>query len=130
MYTLILIGMLFCHIIDDFYLQGILAKMKQRIWWDQNYPNKLYENDYKMALALHSLSWCCCIHIPIVMHIAYCDWYFNEYVFIIVFIINWLVHVVVDDLKANKLKINLVTDQLIHIVQIIITWALYMYALI
>ena len=31
---------------------------------------------------------------------------------------------IVDNLKANKLKINLMTDQIIHIIQIIITFIL------
>jgi hypothetical protein len=31
----------------------------------------------------------------------------------------------VDDLKANKLKINLITDQLIHLTQIGITFLTY-----
>lgn len=123
MYTLVLFGMLFCHIVDDFYLQGILAQMKQKVWWQDK--GKLYENDYKIALALHSLSWTCSIFIPIVMHIAYCGWYFNEITFLIIFASNWLIHLIVDDLKANKLKINLCTDQSIHIIQVIITWILY-----
>ena len=41
------------------------------------------------------------------------------------YIINIIIHALVDDLKANKFKINLVTDQLIHIVQIIVTWAVF-----
>ena len=39
-----------------------------------------------------------------------------------VFIGNTIIHAVVDNLKANKLKINLVVDQSIHILQIIITY--------
>ena len=42
--------------------------------------------------------------------------------YLIIFCINWAVHCVVDDCKANKKKINLIQDQLIHIVQIIVTW--------
>lgn len=37
------------------------------------------------------------------------------------FLVNALVHSIVDNLKANELKINLITDQAIHLAQIIIT---------
>jgi hypothetical protein len=40
-------------------------------------------------------------------------------------IINTAFHAGVDDLKANKYRINLWTDQLAHIGQIIVTLALY-----
>ena len=43
---LLLIGMLFCHIVDDYYLQGFLASAKQKSWWEKNNPNPLYKNDY------------------------------------------------------------------------------------
>ena len=125
MYLIILLGMIFCHIIDDFYLQGILAQMKQKQWWVQNAPGNLYENDYKIALMFHAFSWVCSIHIPIVIHIAYCDWYYNTIAVLIIFIIDWLIHAIVDDLKANKKVINLVQDQTIHLIQIIATWFLY-----
>lgn len=39
----------------------------------------------------------------------------------IMFLINFIIHAFVDDLKANKKKINLCVDQSIHIIQIIIT---------
>ena len=125
MTTLVLLAMLFCHIIDDYYLQGVLAHMKQRRWWRENATDSMYENDYKMCLAEHSLSWACCIHIPLVLHIWYCDWYFEEISFLIIFVVNWLIHAIVDDLKCNKRVINLVQDQTIHFIQIIITWLLY-----
>ena len=43
--------MIFCHIVDDYYLQGILASMKQRKWWEEHYPQKSYNYDYIMAKA-------------------------------------------------------------------------------
>lgn len=52
----ILIFMIFCHIIDDYFLQGILASMKQKVWWKENYPDKIYSKDYLMALFMHSFS--------------------------------------------------------------------------
>jgi hypothetical protein len=38
------------------------------------------------------------------------------------YIINMVIHFVVDDLKANRGKINLLADQSIHIFQIFLTW--------
>ena len=50
---------------------------------------------------------------------------FNIGLWVIAYIVNIVIHAVVDTLKANALKINLVTDQTIHIVQIIITWLIF-----
>lgn len=61
----ILFCMLFCHVIDDYYLQGILASMKKKSWWEKNAPDELYKNDYKMALFMHSFSWSFMIMLPL-----------------------------------------------------------------
>ena len=53
-YILLLIGMLFFHIVDDYYLQGFLASAKQKSWWEKNNPNPLYKNDYIIALVEHA----------------------------------------------------------------------------
>jgi len=45
--------------------------------------------------------------------------------FAIAFVINLTIHAFVDDLKANKKKINLIVDQSIHISQIIVTCLLF-----
>lgn len=42
----ILFTMIFCHIVDDYYLQGWLASAKQKSWWEKNAPEKLYKYDY------------------------------------------------------------------------------------
>lgn len=121
-WTFTLFLMLFCHIIDDYYLQGILAKMKQKIWWDKQTQNKLYKNDYIMALVMHSLSWAFMITLPLAAKM-----WFNcglPYVFLVIG--NAIIHGMVDDLKANKFAINLVQDQCIHIGQIVVTWFLVM----
>lgn len=122
-YILLLPIMIFCHIVDDFYLQGILAKMKQKKWWEENYPDKLYENDYKVALAAHGFSWSFMVHLPILI------WgmiYLNNIAFIITYFFNLLFfayyHSKIDNKKANKYEINLKTDQIFHLEQIIIIW--------
>ena len=116
----ILLSMIFCHIIDDYYLQGWLASAKQKKWWVQNAPNKLYRFDYIMALACHSFSWAFMIMLPIAFVTGgNLGWFFLTYP------INMGIHMFVDDLKANKLKINLITDQLIHFMQIGVTFLTY-----
>ena len=114
----LLILMVFLHIIDDYNLQGWLASAKQREWWKNNAPSKLYKYDYILALITHSFSWSFMIMLPIALHMN-----FNiGYIFIIVLFANVFMHAFIDDLKANKKKINLWTDQIIHVMQIIITF--------
>lgn len=39
----LLLLMIFLHIVDDYYLQGILASMKQKEWWHKTAPeNRIY----------------------------------------------------------------------------------------
>lgn len=52
----LLFGMLFLHIVDDYYLQGWLASAKQRSWCEKNCPDEMYKNDYIMALCEHAFS--------------------------------------------------------------------------
>lgn len=118
----ILLWMFFNHIFDDFFLQGCLSSLKQKTWWEaQNNYKDLYKNDYKMALFMHSFSWSFLMMLPI--------FYFNCFnlngLMLIFFIINIIIHYITDDTKANKLKINLVTDQFIHIIQIIVSWIIF-----
>lgn len=44
--------------------------------------------------------------------------------FLVLFILNVIIHGLIDDIKANKGKINLVQDQTIHLIQIFITYLL------
>jgi hypothetical protein len=116
----IILAMVFCHIVDDYYLQGCLASMKQKKWWQENAPQKLYKYDYIVALIMHSMSWSFMIMLPIAISMN-----FNvSTLFAIIFVGNTIIHAVVDDLKANKIKINLIVDQSIHILQIIITYVI------
>lgn len=125
MFLILLIAMLFCHIIDDYLLQGWLATGKQRDWWKSNAPEKLYKNDYIMALAEHAFSWTCSIHIPVLVYSYVFQDFKPIYVYIIVFLVNWIIHAITDHCKANIHKINLIQDQTIHIIQIVISWLIY-----
>ena len=119
----ILVLMIFMHIFDDYYLQGWLASAKQKKWWQDNAPQKLYRNDYIMALIMHSFSWAFMIMLPIAIDRQFAV----TWIYAVALIVNATVHGIVDNLKANKLKINLIQDQSIHIVQIVITFIVYLF---
>lgn len=116
----ILIAMIFCHIVDDYYLQGWLASGKQRNWWIENAPSKKYKHDYIMALIMHSFSWAFMITVPFLIT----DGIPQGILYYILFAINFIIHAVTDNAKANKFMINLIQDQSIHLIQIAITFLL------
>lgn len=125
MILVLLVAMCFCHIVDDYYLQGFLAQAKQKEWWEENYPDKLYKHDYIVALIEHAFSWTCMIHIPVMFHMMFFNSPKYMWLYIVVFLADWAVHAIVDHCKTNLHKINLVQDQLIHLVQIVATWVVY-----
>ena len=120
---MLLFVMFFLHIVDDFYLQkGLLANMKQKDWWrSQKEYKDLYKYDYIWALLLHAFSWSFMVMLPIAIMLNFKV----NFLFSSVFVANWIIHAIVDDLKANKKKINLITDQSIHFCQIYITYLIY-----
>jgi len=122
MAILILLCMFFMHIVDDYYLQGILASMKQKSWWEKNAPDLLYKNDYKMALAEHAFSWTFMMMLPAVVYTAIIGAMLPIWFITILFFLNMAIHALVDNAKANERTINLIQDQSIHFIQIICTW--------
>lgn len=124
MFIKIVLFMILFHIIDDFVLQPIsLSNLKQKKWWEkqEGYSDK-YKDDYKVALAIHSISWSIMIHIPLVIMFPSL-W---QLALLISFIVNAVIHYFIDDLKANKLKINLFEDQMVHFCQICTTLSVIM----
>ena len=127
MFIKILLFMILLHIIDDFVLQPIsLSNLKQKKWWEkqEGYSDK-YKDDYKVALAIHSISWSIMIHIPLVIMFPS----LGQLALLISFIVNAVIHYYIDDLKANKLKINLFEDQMVHFCQICTTLSVIMITL-
>lgn len=117
------------HLIADYNLQGILASLKQKRWWtDQlaklpepvlleivtKYKADPYRHDYIVGLICHSLMWSILTFSPFAFIVS-------PKVYSIAVIINTIIHAYIDDLKANKLSINLIVDQLAHLVQILST---------
>ena len=104
----------YIYFIDGFEKPGTGCK--------ENANKDLYQNDYKMALIEHAFSWSFTTTLPFLV-IAFIQ--NNELLavlLIISYFFNTAIHAFVDDLKANKFKINLVEDQLVHLTQIICTW--------
>ena len=125
MYKILLfLSMIFLHIVDDYNLHGWIASAKQKSYWEQNAPDKLYKYDYIMALFMHSFSWAFMIMIiPSVYSLITASNISNTSLAIaLVFLTNLCIHMATDNAKANLKKINLVQDQLIHLTQIFATW--------
>ena len=117
----ILLLMIFLHVVDDYYSQGILAKMKQKTFWQENAPEPMYRYDYLWALLMHAFSWTFMVMLPIM--------FLNNFVldseFLLYFIFNLMIHAQTDDQKANARKINLWQDQMIHMLQILMIFIRY-----
>lgn len=113
----IVLWMIFFHIVDDYYLQGWLASAKQRSWWVENAPQDLYKHDYVWALLVHSFSWSFMIMLPI----AYTMSFAVDSLFVWILLANMMGHAVIDNMKANDKTINLIIDQLVHLIQILVT---------
>ena len=120
----VLLLMFLFDIIDDFVLQPVcLSKIKQKRYWIEeceknNLDISKYDKDYITALLMHGLSWSIMIHIPLMFLGGIND----DLILLLSVLYNTLIHSFIDDLKANKLKINLDVDQCLHGLQIIITW--------
>jgi hypothetical protein len=108
--------------VDDYYLQGWLASAKQKSYWKENAPDKLYRFDYIWALLMHSFSWAFMIMLPIAFTISFNITPF----FVYVFLVNVAVHAITDDAKANKMFINLWLDQIVHLCQIGLTALMFL----
>lgn len=127
---------LFFHVMDDFHWQGILCDLKQKKWWYENAGEDatklLYKNDYKVALLVHSFQWAFLTFTPsfIIIGLYTCHYFnisflnFIDYHiinFFICLVINSILHAAIDNAKANDFSINLVEDQIFHVLQILST---------
>ena len=120
----VLLLMFLFDIIDDFVLQPIcLSKLKQKRYWIEeckkyNLNISKYDTDYITALLIHGLSWSIMIHVPLMFLGGIRD----DFFLLLSVLFNAVIHAFIDNLKANKLKINLDVDQCLHVLQIVITW--------
>jgi hypothetical protein len=124
-WQVILVLMLLGHLVADYTLQGWLADGKQKSWWEETIIKKYghlvnmakYKYDYIAALVCHALYW----------SIFICAPFFASSWFLAAVVLNTVVHAIVDDLKANRMKINLIQDQLLHLGQILVTLGAFMF---
>lgn len=114
-----LAAMLFLHVLDDFGLQGIMKDLKTKAWWRKQTADPKYAYDYVPALLCHAFSWAFMVMLPL----AALQDFRPDGAFFACLVLNVAVHAWVDDMKANRLKINLVQDQLCHMAQIAATFA-------
>jgi hypothetical protein len=114
----IFLWMIFFHVVADYNLQGWLASAKQKSYWEANAPDELYKHDYICALIMHSISWTFMIMLPI----AYAQGFAIDGMFVTIFIANVILHAQIDNMKANQKLINLWHDQIMHFIQMILTF--------
>lgn len=137
--VLLFTAMLFCHCLYDFHIQGILAQMKQKDWWydqfakvSQKQPERevseiirTYGHDFGVALFIHGFEWAVFVAIPL---FAYAWLHGLAYTIILVMIpVNAVLHAVIDDMKCNKMELNLAQDQLCHMCQIVLMFVLFVW---
>ena len=114
----ILLSLVFSHIIADFHVQNtFMAKYKQAKEW--KIYGKPYLYDWVPVLVVHSFSWAFFTFLPLLYYVYIKDMTFGMWA--IVVLVNTLIHFVIDDQKCNRFNINLIEDQLSHLLQILIT---------
>ena len=136
----ILFLMLLMHYIEDFHLQGCLANLKQKKWWEKQMSNNdiyshyvleysIYKNDYKMSLFAHSIENALFVMLPLIVDMLILEFTHclqNTWIlFIPSTILICVSHYLIDDSKANEMKINLVQDQLYHLCVILLIFLCY-----
>lgn len=116
-FCLLFLSMMLMHLFCDFNLQGILAEMKQKRWWRKQTSEKMYENDWMVALLVHSFVWSLFMLMPA---IAFGMFLYMPWVAVLL-VVNTAIHFMVDHEKANHHSINLVADQFWHFLQVLAT---------
>ena len=115
-YIAVFLLMILGHLIADYPLQGWLAQAKHREYWQR--ASSKYKYDYLAALAGHSTMWGIIVFLPVLYFWGdYLHWY--QYLNLVQLI---CFHFVIDDLKANRGKINLIQDQFFHFCQICLAY--------
>jgi len=118
------------HLFADYTLQGCLANLKQRSWWSKQIPAGMneaerlamwrkYRYDYACGLLCHGLYWSLVVCIPL-LALGGAAYAVNS-------VVHGLVHAAIDDAKANRMKLNLWQDQMLHVAQIALIWAYYVF---
>lgn len=121
--------MLLLHVFSDFSLQGLFGKLKQQSFWEKQCQKakwarfevmyRKYGRDYIPALVLHGIYWSLITFAPIVFS-RLCP---DAFALAVVFVQGFL-HALIDHMKCNRpLRLNLIQDQSLHVLQIASTLA-------
>ena len=115
-YLLLGITMIFLHIIADYLVQNdFMATYKQKKNWEQYIKETgKYKHDYIVVLLVHAFSWSFITFLPLLLITEVWIW-------VPLVILNCFVHASTDDMKCNQLEINLIVDQLLHLLQIVLS---------
>lgn len=114
----VLVLMILGHLLADYPLQGWLAQAKNKSYW--NREDKKIKDDWIAALICHATMWGILMFLPIMLEDGvFLDWWW------LLLPANIAIHAFIDHLKANKKAICLIDDQLLHLLQIAITWMLW-----
>ena len=119
---------LILHLFADYTLQGCLANLKCKAWWGKichdpvwgsfDAQFKKYKYDYVAGLACHAMYWTLITFAPVI-------WFSSDLFAASCVVLNTAFHYAVDDFKANRYRINLWQDQLLHLAQIVATLAAF-----
>ena len=127
--TFVFFIMLFMHTIADFVLQTTcLSDLKQIKKWneftkdmfDEDVEETMYRNDYVAALLIHSFMWAFMTFVPLLLIGQ------NYWLLILIIVVNSIIHLLIDNIKANFYLISLCKDQCWHINQILISFIIYL----
>lgn len=117
----ILLAMIFCHFLFDFYIQSKSnALIKKKDWWENRHKNPgRRKYNYIFGLMIHSYVWTFSILLP--------SYYITGDINYFLLFGNTIIHAVVDNGKSNRKTISSVADQIIHLGQILVTWIILEY---
>lgn len=120
---ILLLLIIFLHVVADFNMQGVMADLKQKDFWKKY--DKKYQFDYVMPLIGHAFQWSFTIHLPVIIAAVATQKDCLELYACMSIVFHTILHAWIDTLKANDHKTTLIQDQFYHMLQIILTWAVY-----
>lgn len=113
----LLVNMIFMHFLFDYYIQSRSnVNIKDKIWWKKRHPNnkKKVFLSYTFGLLMHSFVWSYAVLFPF--------YYKNGSMSFILLSLNTAIHAMVDNCKTNKKCISSIQDQVLHLIQVTITF--------
>lgn len=121
----VLLLMYFMHYLADWVVQtDKVAELKQKKSWEKFGNPDLYKNDYKTVLSEHAYTWSFMVMTPLLIcNLHNAQWSLLTYFLLV--LANTGLHYIIDDMKANEYKMSLKSDQLLHDMQILVSFFIY-----